>query len=389
MLKKSFFSVFIFVVLSLQTAFSQGLINGTVVDVIDGRTLIVSNATDKKINVRLRYLEVPEPEQPLSDVVKNHLKDLALGKKIYVTNVRLFANYTLGVGIINEQNSKFNLSQQMIRDGAGWFDVYDADSSTDESTSDYQETELLAKNEKRGVWGIAGMRTPWDYREEKNASKVPVVSASASNKPEKKADDMSLAEMVKNSSKDTNGFGRLAIYDFEYKTPKPFSETTGGQTVNSSVGTGNEFNGELDQVYSAQLGKGFISTKPFEFNIQNGGTNQKLALLFGYNYSVQNSNKNVTEIGLAVFAKLERIAFLKGKNVAIVLDGGKRVSLGVGKYITVKNKTVEGVVFLHLNRDEILSILESNSVTVLIGKYKKKIDDSYKQTIDNFVSTLK
>jgi hypothetical protein len=50
---------------------------------------------------------------------------------------------------------------------------------------------------------------------------------------------------------------------------------------------------------------------------------------------------------------------------------------------------VEGILFQNLSRDEVLSILESNSVTVVIGKYKKQIPGSYKQTIDNFVATLK
>jgi endonuclease YncB( thermonuclease family) len=386
MLKKSLFFVFVFAVMSLQTAFSQGLINGTVVDVVDGRTLIVANSTGNKINVRLRYLEIPEPEQPLFDVVKNHLKDLALGKKIYVTKVQIFSNYTLGVVLINERAAKFDLSQQMIRDGAGWFDVHDASAVTDESADDYKETQILAKNEKRGVWSISGMKTPWDYREEKNASKAPIVSTSAANKPEKKADDLSLAEMVKNSSNDTNGFGRLAIYDFEYKNAK--TEVTDSVSDNKTTGSsGNEFNNDLNQVYIAQLGKGYVSTKAFGFNIQNGKTTQKLALLFGYDYSIQNSNKSISGLGLVVVAKLEKLAFLKGKNVAIVLDEGKKISLGVGRYSSRNN--VEGVIFPNLNRDEVLSILESNSVTVVIGKYKKKIDDSYKQTIDNFVGTLK
>jgi endonuclease YncB( thermonuclease family) len=387
MLKKSLFVVFIFVVFSLQTAFSQGLINGTVVDVIDGRTLVVLNAVGKNINVRLRYLEIPEPEQPLSDVVKNHLKDLALGKKIYATKIQIFSNYTLGVVMINERAVKTDLSQQMIRDGAGWFDVYDASSATDESAGDYKETEMLAKNEKRGVWGIPEMKTPWAYREEKDAGKVTGSSTSTNNRTAKKADDMSLAEMVKNSSNDTNGFGRLAIYDFEYKTAKPVAGTDNSPEMKSVSTAGNNPTNDLNQVYIAQIGKGYVSTKAFEFNIKNGKTNQKLALSFGYDYSIQNSNKSISGLGLIVVAKLEKLAFLKGKNVAVILDEGKKVSLGVGRYSSKNN--VEGIIFPNLNRDEVLSILESNSVTISIGKFKKKVDDSYKQTIDNFVGTLK
>jgi endonuclease YncB( thermonuclease family) len=373
MFKKSLFVGFIFVIFSLKTAFSQGLINGTVVDVIDGRTLVVSNSVGNNINVRLRYLEIPEPEQQLSDVVKNHLKDLALGKKIAVTKVQIFSNYTLGVGMITEKNVNFDLSQQMIRDGAGWFDVYDASIVTDQSTSDYQETEQLAKNEKRGVWGIAGMKTPWEFRNEKLL---------------KRAEELSLSEMVKNSSKSTNGMGKLAIFDFEFKTPKPVAETTNNLTDNKTSNvTANNLNNDLTQVYYAQFNKGGTVTKPFDFSIQNGKVTQNFKLMFGYNYSIENSNKNITKLGLLVLAKIERIAFLKGKNVSIILDNGKKVDLGIGRYDS--NKQIEGIQFENVDRTEILSILASNSVTLVIGKYRKEIPDSYKQTINNFVNTLK
>jgi endonuclease YncB( thermonuclease family) len=387
MLKKSLFISFIFVVFSLQTAFSQGLVNGTVVDVIDGRTLVVSNSIGKEINVRLRFLEIPEPEQPLYDVVKNHLKDLAVGKKIFVTKIQIFSNYTLGVAMLNEKNAKIDLSQQMIRDGAGWFDVYDASAATDESADDYQATEILAKNEKRGVWGIPEMKTPWEHRDEKTAKNVTTVSSTSVPNTEKKADDLSLAEMVKNSSKDTNGFGRLAIYDFEYKTAKPVAETGSSTETKSSNPAGNNPTNDLSQVYFSQFNKGSTSTKPYEFTVQNGKTSAKITMMFLYNYSMENSNKNVDKISLWVMSDVTDKAFLQGKNVSIMLDNGKKINLGKSQYIPGKRS--EGIIFEDIDRNEVLSILESNSVTVVIGKYKKQIPDSYKQTIDNFVATLK
>lgn len=391
MLKKSLFVIVTLTLLSLQTVFSQGLINGTVVDVIDGRTLVIANSTGKKINVRLRYLEIPEAEQPLAEVVKNHLKDLASGKKIYVTKVQVFSNYALGVGVMTERDVKTDLSQQMIRDGAGWFDIYDASASTDESAEDYQAAESLAKSEKRGVWAVAGMKTAWDYRNEKSAGSVPPAPVSQPNKVEKKAADLSLAELVQNSSNNSaiKGLGRLAIYDFEYKTVKTATDAIGNtsesKTPNVAV---NSQTADLTQVYFAQVNKGGISTKPFEFTIQNGKVVQQFSLLFGYNYSIENSNKNITKLGLLVLAKIEKIAFLKGKNVSIILDDGKKVDLGIGKYYSF-NKQLEGIQFEQVDRNELLSISASNSATLVIGKYKKKIDDSYKQTINNFVNTLK
>jgi endonuclease YncB( thermonuclease family) len=386
MLKKSLFSVFVFIVLSLQTVFSQGLINGTVVAVIDGRTLTVLDSSDKKITVRLRYLETPEPEQPLFEIVKNHLKDLALGKKIFVTKVRLFDTYTLGVGVINDKTNNVDLSRQMIRDGAGWFDIFDADSSTSDSTGEYQATELVAKGEKRGVWGIPEMKTPWDFRDERDGYNNLSGGRQKLTFDEKSISEMSLADLVKKSSGNNlgNGLGKLAIYNFEYKKPANTSQSTG---YLSSADSGNINAGDINQLYDARYNRGFVATRPLVFTIQNGKTSQKLALVFGYNYYIENSRKVITQKGLVVVAKMGKTAFLRGKNIGLVLDNGTRLTIGYGKYAALK--TFDAILFDNVDSNQLLSMSSSSSVTLLIGKNQIAIDSSFKQTINNFLNTLK
>jgi endonuclease YncB( thermonuclease family) len=367
----------------LQTVFSQGLINGTVVDVIDGRTLVVSNASEKKINVRLRYLEVPEPEQQLSDVVKNHLKDLALGKKIYVTKVQIFANYTLGVGMINERESKFDLTQQMIRDGAGWFDVYDASAASDESTSDYQETEQLAKNEKRGVWGIADMKTPWQYRDENNAKNT-VVVAVKTDSVEKKPDEMSIAEMVKNSSKSTNGAGRLAIYDFEFKKPT-IKEAVAEQTRPMPMDV-DAVLGDVRMSLNPETYKQTITMKPFAFHAI---VNRQLTTIqadFASNGVAGDSEKSYHKITLTIFTEVGQADFLRNKIVSLILDKGAKVILGASKYY--KNKQTEQIVFESIVREDLLPIVPSDSATLVIGKQKFKLVQAQKYKLNDFVHFL-
>jgi micrococcal nuclease len=154
---------FLAVLLFSQLAFSQTFIRGTVTDVLDGRTLVVETEPEKTVKVRLRYLEVPEKEQQLFDIVKTHLKQLSVGKSVEVRDIRLVSSYFVGV-VVTKTN---DLNQQMLRDGAAWFDIAENKSVNNDLINLYQENETAAKVEKRGVWGVAGLQPAWTFRNER------------------------------------------------------------------------------------------------------------------------------------------------------------------------------------------------------------------------------
>ena len=81
MKNKNAILVLLSVALFAGSAFGQQTLKGKVVDVIDGRTVVIEISTGKLIGV-LEFLEVPEPEQPLSRAVKEHLKELVIGKNV-------------------------------------------------------------------------------------------------------------------------------------------------------------------------------------------------------------------------------------------------------------------------------------------------------------------
>ena len=62
------------------SAFSQRRFGGKVIEVIDGKTAVVQMANGGKLTVVLQYIEIPEPEQPLHQTVKEHLQKLILKK---------------------------------------------------------------------------------------------------------------------------------------------------------------------------------------------------------------------------------------------------------------------------------------------------------------------
>jgi hypothetical protein len=62
------------------------------------------------------------------------------------------------------------INKQMLRDGAAWFN----DPESDGWGREYQEIETLAKNEKRGVWGVEGLKPAWEFRAQEYAKKTNV-----------------------------------------------------------------------------------------------------------------------------------------------------------------------------------------------------------------------
>ena len=100
-------------------AFSQQVFNGVVTEVLDGKTAVIELGKDRKITAEIDYIEIPEPEQQLHQTVKEHLQHLLLGKKVEFV-ARIMKRTSL-IGRMYMEN--IDISQQMLRDGAAWYDL--------------------------------------------------------------------------------------------------------------------------------------------------------------------------------------------------------------------------------------------------------------------------
>src|SRR5947199_95754 len=78
------------------SAFSQLRYSGKVVDIVDGKTLVMEMTTNNRLTVELQYIEIPEPEQDLHQVVKDHLQALVLGKNVELRANGITPNKTIG-----------------------------------------------------------------------------------------------------------------------------------------------------------------------------------------------------------------------------------------------------------------------------------------------------
>jgi hypothetical protein len=89
---------------------------------------------------------------------------MLLGKNVRVR----MNNFTLGQVTFGGVDA----SGQMLRDGAAWFDLSDKDNQSVSDTENYLALENAAKQEKRGVWGVEGLKPSWEFRAEQEKAKT-------------------------------------------------------------------------------------------------------------------------------------------------------------------------------------------------------------------------
>ncbi|HEX3101745.1 MAG TPA: thermonuclease family protein [Pyrinomonadaceae bacterium] len=129
------------------SGYAQRKFEGRVVQVLDGKTVVIDSDTGK-ITAELQYVEIPEPENPLSKTVRGHLEDLVLDKEV--------AFHLQGFSFVKMTGQIYlgdvDIAQQMLRDGAAWHLPAGQNSQSKQASDLYDSTQELAKNEKRGIW---------------------------------------------------------------------------------------------------------------------------------------------------------------------------------------------------------------------------------------------
>lgn len=153
-------SVFTLVVFTVSAA-AQFPIAGQVVDVIDGKTILVA-IHNGNVKVELQYIDVPDPGQELHDTVKTHVRNLLMGKSIVYRPKSIFNDHAIGQVNVRD----LDISQQLLRDGAAWHLPRETSGQTQAEFDVYASLETAAKNEKLGVWSIQGLKPAWAHRAE-------------------------------------------------------------------------------------------------------------------------------------------------------------------------------------------------------------------------------
>ena len=356
--------IFIAVVLVLTaiSAYPQRKFGGRVVEVIDGKTCVIE-VPGGKLRVVLQYIEIPDPEQPLHQTVKEHLRGLILDKKIeYVprgvttdrTVVRLFVQ---GVDV----------SQQMLRDGAAWYSIPEKSGQNDDESLLYQDNETQAKAEKRGVWGVQNLKPVWEYRAEK--------AALQKKQEEEAAKNAAFVQEMQSQKK---------------KVVQP-QKTVPQVEMWADVGGANEFDqplgiGGLRAGYNPALKVGHISTPSIYLDFANPAFLQKVdsRLLYLYKGDKTNIEDSVYMLGFITTSK--EFMFVNSNNLTITADSQK-FALGKPKRFSRQDlSSVKELLIYRVTRAQLLKIVKAEKIGVQIGNYKGGLSSESLTLINNLLS---
>ena len=175
--------LFVIFLLASPQVNAQNRTYGEVVDVINGKTVVVMVPTGR-VKVELQYIDVPEAGQPLHSAMSDHVKSLVVGKSVELQTKGFTRDTLTGKLILNG----VDVSQQLLRNGAAWHVPFERSGQNRAEFEAYAESESLARLEKRGVWSVAGLEPAWEYREkQKLAAKPATVPSRAASFTEVKA----------------------------------------------------------------------------------------------------------------------------------------------------------------------------------------------------------
>lgn len=332
--------------------FSQRRLGGKVIEIVDGKTVMVETTSGGKMGVVLQFIEVPEPGQEMHEVSKQHLSSLVMGKEVTLSLRGLVSTNTVGQILLNG----VDISQQMIRDGAAWHAVMDNAGQYPAESASYQTQQKLAKSEKRGIWAVEGILTPWEFR----AKRIEAEKAAEREEFERIKNE-AIAERFKNE---------LAAADAA-KPKRRLAESDMILWEHPNAGDMFELVNEKGLISSKIPGipNEVMMTGSSFFIVEKGS--EKFTLESRIMYLGKLSNKDLLSIGF--LSRSEKGRF-KGVNELTISADGKTYKLGKGARTERKTGTVlEEMMIYQIDRETLTSIAQAETVSISIGAYTSQM----------------
>lgn len=339
------------------SAHAQRYFTGQVTDVIDGKTLVVATETDRHITIQLQFIEVPEKDQPLNDVVKDHLRKLAFDQKVayYATGLTQSANLVLGKVFIKG----VDLSQQMLRDGAAWYNLPEDRLYAQSDRDLYKNTETLAKNEKRGVWGVSGLKPTWEHRAELEAKQLEQekLKAKLAEEEAKKK-----AETPQKSSRQTDEDRRKANENIRMWADVSEDAAPGGYRSTYDNGKNVTSNTSRLVMQSQDLANGESLSLDFTHRFSGKDAKKAMEDSYFFEFTLKSEKIDLSQ------PKGSKLVFSIGKNkYTLEFLGYKTAMVADPKDKTGKTTFKQQTLSFKMSRKDFLTFIQANEVDFSLG----------------------
>jgi len=164
---------------------------GKVIEVNSGDVITIFNL-NRPVRVKLLGVDAPEMNQEFGEVAKKHLSDLVFNQAVLVNYSGIGPDKSLtGKVLLNDAD----IGAQMIRDGAAWLDANNSDrlSATDREV--YQQSELAARSERRGLWQAQNPVAPWEFVKAQSVYRNPTAHLDSNPSTSRRASSGSTTEL--------------------------------------------------------------------------------------------------------------------------------------------------------------------------------------------------
>lgn len=158
--------ILLLILLNCSIAYGQDL-TGKIVDVLDGRTVVIESSDKNRFAIQLQFIEVPTAETSFAPTGKEHLKKLSINKPASFSIIKIVEKVNIGKVLVGG----VDLSQQLLLDGTAWYLLPEKDEQKYGERNIYLELEQTAKAGQRGVWADISLKPSWIIQAEKDAEK--------------------------------------------------------------------------------------------------------------------------------------------------------------------------------------------------------------------------
>lgn len=358
--------IFIVIVLILTalSAYPQRKFGGRVIEVIDGKTFVIQLQSGK-ITAVLQYVEIPEPEQPLYQTVKQHLQNLVLDKMVEFQPRIVMSDRTIGQLLVKN----VDISQQMLRDGAAWYSVAEKNGQEANQRVVYQNNEEEAKAEQRGVWSIKNLKPAWEFRAEKEELRRQQEQLARQNYAR-----LSFVEEMQQKRV------KQARRNVVQQQPEMWADVGGGNSFDQPLGVGGLLAG-FDPVKKV----GHIST-PSVFLDFAGGFLRKVESRVFYVYLGDKLNIENSAYAVGFLSSSREYKFLKSNNLTITADKEKIFLGKARRFYRKSSSSVEELLVYQIKRAQLMKIAKAQKISVQLGGYSGGISSESLTFINNLLN---
>lgn len=136
-------------------------IEGKVVRVVDGDTVVFVAATGKKMTLRLTGIDAPEKRMAYGDLAKKMLSDRIRMSEVTIQTIKVDRYGRIIAKVLLQEQ---DVSLWLIREGLAWHYKRYAHEQAFEDAENYAATEEEARMGKRGLWHDPNPVPPWVFR---------------------------------------------------------------------------------------------------------------------------------------------------------------------------------------------------------------------------------